>query len=79
MGVSHEVLERFWKTGNVGVGLAGIRERLEELGGSLEIESSLDGTTLTGTIPIPTCDDLESDRDKRAPSSGEYPSALPMD
>lgn len=79
MGVSREVLERFWKTGNVGVGLAGIRERLKELGGFLEIESSLDGTTLTGTIPIPTCDDLESDRDKRAPSSGEYPSALPMD
>jgi signal transduction histidine kinase len=79
MGVPREVLERFWKTGSVGVGLAGIRERLKELGGFLDIESGLDGTTLTGTIPIPTCDDFESDQDERAPSSGEYSSALPMD
>ena len=41
MGVPREVLDRFWKTGNVGVGLAGIRERLKELAGSLEIESNL--------------------------------------
>lgn len=52
MGVPREVLDRFWKTGNVGVGLAGIRERLKELGGSLEIESNLDGTLLRATIPV---------------------------
>jgi signal transduction histidine kinase len=40
MGVPREVLDRFWKTRNVGVGLAGIRERLKELGGSLKIESN---------------------------------------
>jgi len=51
MGVPREVLDRFWKTGNVGVGLAGIRERLKELDGCLEIESSLDGTLLRATIP----------------------------
>jgi signal transduction histidine kinase len=33
VGVPREVLDRFWKTGSVGVGLAGIRERLKELGG----------------------------------------------
>ena len=32
MGVPREVLDRFWRTGNVGVGLAGIRERLKEPG-----------------------------------------------
>ena len=42
-GVPKEVLDRFWKTGNVGVGLPGIRERLKELGGFLDIESDLDG------------------------------------
>lgn len=52
MGVPREVLDRFWKTGNVGVGLAGIRERLKELGGFLEIESNLDGTLLRATIPV---------------------------
>jgi signal transduction histidine kinase len=51
-GVPREVLDRFWKTGNVGVGLAGIRERLQELGGVLEIESNFDGTLLKATIPV---------------------------
>src|SRR5262249_49707705 len=32
-GIPRETIDRFWKTGNVGVGLAGIRERLKELGG----------------------------------------------
>jgi len=52
MGVPREILDRFWKTGNVGVGLAGIRERLQELGGALEIESNLGGTLLRATIPV---------------------------
>jgi signal transduction histidine kinase len=48
--VPTEVLERFCRTRNVGVGLAGIRERPKELGGTLEIESGLDGTLLKSTI-----------------------------
>jgi signal transduction histidine kinase len=52
VGVPREILDRFWKTGNAGVGLAGIRERLKELGGFLEIESGLDGTMIRATIPI---------------------------
>jgi signal transduction histidine kinase len=61
MGVPREVLDRFWKTGNVGVGLAGIRERLKELEGSLEIESNLDGTLLRATIPACATDGLEAE------------------
>ncbi len=61
MGVPREVLDRFWKTGNVGVGLAGIRERLKELGGGLEIESNLDGTLLRATIPVCSTGCLETD------------------
>jgi len=53
MGVPREILDRFWKTGNVGVGLAGIRERVKELGGFMEIESALDGTLLKATVPLP--------------------------
>ena len=59
-GVPREILERFWKTGNVGVGLAGIRERLKELGGILEIESNLDGTLLKATIPLSRADEAGS-------------------
>ena len=61
MGVPREVLDRFWKTGNVGVGLAGIRERLKELEGSLEIESNLDGTLLRATIPACATDGLDAE------------------
>ncbi len=59
MGLPREILDRFWKTGNVGVGLAGIRERLKELGGYLEIESNMDGTHLRATIPVQASERLE--------------------
>jgi signal transduction histidine kinase len=78
MGVPREVLDRFWKTGNVGVGLAGIRERLKELGGSLEIESNLDGTTLKATIPASLSETDRRDRSPAVPSQGVRP-RLPAD
>lgn len=62
-GVPREVLDRFWKSGNVGVGLAGISERLKELGGFLEIDSNLDGTLLKATIPV--CSGGGSEQDGR--------------
>ena len=79
MGVPREVLDRFWKTGSVGVGLAGIRERLKELGGFLEIESNLDGTLLRATIPVALPDQMEPDDGRMSMSAGELSSALPMD
>jgi signal transduction histidine kinase len=79
MGVPREVLDRFWKTGNVGVGLAGIRERLKELGGSLEIESNLDGTLLRATIPVSLPDAPEPEDEEIALPTGEFSSAFPAD
>jgi len=35
-----------------GVGLAGMRERMRELGGSLEISSAFPGTSITITVPL---------------------------
>ena len=78
MGVPREVLDRFWKTGNVGVGLAGIRERLKELGGTLEIESNLDGTILTATIPASLSGVDTNDGSPTVPSQEIRPS-LPAD
>jgi signal transduction histidine kinase len=60
MGVPREVLDRFSKTGNVGVGLAGIRERLKELEGALEIASNFDGTILKATIPAVSSQETRS-------------------
>jgi signal transduction histidine kinase len=53
-GIPRDVLDRFAKSGtNVGVGLAGMRERAKELGGTLGIESSKKGTRLKVVIPVP--------------------------
>ena len=52
-GIPKQTLVEFKRSGtNVGVGLAGIRERLKELGGSLDVHSNKKGTILTATIPI---------------------------
>src|SRR5579859_973125 len=78
VGVPREILDRFWKTGHVGVGLAGIRERLNELGGSLEIEANGKGTLLRVRIPIKEGEAGPSaDRSPILPS--ELPSAFPAD
>lgn len=79
MGVPREILDRFWKRGNVGVGLAGIRERLKELNGFLEIESNLDGTQLKATIPVTAADKVDSPDEKISFPSGDYSSYLPAD
>jgi PAS domain S-box-containing protein len=53
-GIQPERLERFRNSGTgVGVGLAGIRERVSELGGTMEIESTAGGTKVSVTVPVP--------------------------
>jgi signal transduction histidine kinase len=37
----------------IGVGIAGMRERVEQFGGRLEIDSTHAGTTVKATLPIP--------------------------
>jgi two-component system NarL family sensor kinase len=39
--------------GALGVGVTGMRERLQQLGGTLEIDSSARGTTVRARIPLP--------------------------
>lgn len=52
-GIAPKLLERFQRNGtNVGVGLAGIRERIKELSGTLDIQSNPTGTLITVKIPI---------------------------
>jgi PAS domain S-box-containing protein len=39
--------------GTFGVGLRGMNERLRQLGGSLELSSTREGTTVSATLPLP--------------------------
>jgi signal transduction histidine kinase len=51
-GIPQERLDQFnGKNGNEGVGIAGMRERVRELGGKLEISSGLTGTTVSVSLP----------------------------
>jgi two-component system NarL family sensor kinase len=52
-GIKPEVLQRFRDTGGqVGVGLSGMRERVNELGGKLDIVSNSEGTLIRVVLPI---------------------------
>ena len=52
-GITQELLAQFNLTGaGAGIGLTGMRERMLELGGRLEIESSGNGTAVRAVIPV---------------------------
>src|SRR5215469_9945868 len=52
VGIAKDLLKKFEATGTAGVGLAGMRERVRELGGSFEVTSNGDGTSLCVTVPM---------------------------
>lgn len=52
-GISGEILRKFRDHGSgVGIGLSGMRERMSELGGQLELSSDGQGTTVCARVPI---------------------------
>lgn len=59
-GINPELLERFNGNGTgTGIGLAGMRERLRELGGRLDVESDGNGTLIRAVIPVPASVDAK--------------------
>lgn len=54
-GITPELLTRFNQSGlGMGIGLTGMRERVRELNGKLELQSRPHGTLVRVAIPIPT-------------------------
>jgi signal transduction histidine kinase len=51
-GMTPEKLQELTASGTPGVGIRGMRERLRQLGGTLEIESSKSGTVVTVKLPV---------------------------
>ncbi len=52
-GIPEDRLKNLQVSGSSGVGTAGMRERVRELGGCLEIRSGKAGTTVSAMIPLP--------------------------
>jgi signal transduction histidine kinase len=51
-GMPAGLLDRFGQSHTVGVGLSGMRERVKDLGGQLNISSDQLGTTIVVTVPL---------------------------
>ena len=76
-GIEGERLVRLRETSaETGVGLAGMRERMHELNGTLEMESEGRGTTIRAVVPLragtPSLSQVADDSRQRAPQSSEY-------
>jgi signal transduction histidine kinase len=68
-GLPQSVMDRFHRTGaGSGVGLAGIRERVKELGGDFTITSTNAGATLRSVVPI--CEEQAGKKENNLPGSG---------
>jgi signal transduction histidine kinase len=63
-GIPERVIDGFRAGEAGGIGLAGMRERLAELRGTLHVESDLTGTCITATLPTNQCDPKDPPAEK---------------
>ena len=71
-----ELLRRFQEVGTGGgVGLAGMQERISELGGRLEISAANPGTVVTVSMPVSKREDTLASSAQAAESGRSVPAA----
>lgn len=75
-GVPAPVLTDSHHNASLGLGVAGMRERMRQLGGLLEIESGARGTTVKASVPIPNKSGQEDARRQRRLELSHQPEAL---
>jgi len=63
-GMPAQIIDGFRAGEAGGIGLAGMRERLAELGGTLEVESGARGTKITAILPTRECDPRDPPAEK---------------
>jgi len=63
-GIPGRVIDGFRAGEARGIGLAGMRERLTDLGGTLHVESSPTGTCITASLPTNECDPKDPPAEK---------------
>ena len=74
-GIPQDRVRRFTQDGvGAGVGLAGMRERVREVGGTLALRSGSSGTLLVVTVPL--AQSCETDSDDSQSGAGSPPDAI---
>ncbi len=71
-GINEETLSNIASGATAGVGLRGMRERVRQLGGNVEVRSNGKGTTVIARVPF-----TESPTDKDEPVSGPADNRVP--
>ena len=75
-GIPQELVRRFQEDGTgVGIGLAGMRERVGELGGHLAVSSADPGTVVTVSMPTSKCEDDPASSTQASESARSVPAA----
>jgi len=75
-GMPQELLQRFQEVGTGGgVGLAGMKERISELGGRVEISAADPGTVVTVSMPVSKRDDTFGSSTRAGESGRSVPAA----
>jgi len=69
-GIPRDALLRFHAGRAGGIGLAGMRERLTELGGTLEVQSGPKGTRIRASVPTNACREREAESPSAALTEG---------